>query len=239
MPIYQQIRVACQECSLAALCLPMGLTPEDIDRLDAIVQRNRPLNRGDHVFRESDPLQSLYAVKTGSVKTYTQDAEGGPQVLGFHLPGELLGLDAIQSDAHNCSAVALETTVLCELPYDRLEDLSSDIPSLQRQMFRILSRELNDEAMTHALHRHGNADQRLAAFLLSLSSRFQARGFSPNEFFLSMSRDEIGNYLGMALETVSRQISRFQDNGLIRVERKFVQLLDLDGLRALLPKAVD
>ena len=228
-----KIKVACRDCSLATLCLPMGLRAEDVDRLDAIVKRNRPLQRGDHLFRAGDHFRHLYVVKTGAVKTFTQTNEGDEQVVGFHLPGEVLGLDAIQDGQHGCGARALETTAICELPFDRLEDLSSNIPSLQHQMFRLLSKEIGHDAEMMALLGRSTAEERVASFLVSLSERFKRRGFSATDFFLSMSRQEIGSYLGLALETVSRLFTRFQDEGILKVERKHVQILDLDRLTAM------
>jgi len=228
-----KIKVACRDCSLSALCLPMGLRPEDVDRLDAIVKRNRPLQRGDHLFRSGEPFRHLFVVKTGAVKTFTQTNDGEEQVVGFHLPGEVLGLDAIQDGHHGCSARALETTAICELPFDRLEDLSANIPSLQHQMFRLLSKEISHEAEMMTLLGRSTAEERVASFLLSLSERFRRRGFSATDFFLSMSRQEIGSYLGLALETVSRLFTRFQDDKILKVERKHVQILDLERLSAM------
>ncbi|MCB1734000.1 MAG: fumarate/nitrate reduction transcriptional regulator Fnr [Gammaproteobacteria bacterium] len=228
-----KIKVACRDCSLSTLCLPMGLRPDDVDRLDAIVKRNRPLQRGDHLFRAGEAFRNLYVVKTGAVKTFTQTNEGDEQVVGFHLPGEVLGLDAIQDGQHGCSARALETTAICELPFDRLEDLSSNIPSLQHQMFRLLSEEISHEAEMMALLGRSTAEERVASFLISLSERFKRRGFSATDFFLSMSRQEIGSYLGLALETVSRLFTRFQDEGILKVERKHVQILDLERLNGM------
>lgn len=228
-----KIKVACRDCTLSTLCLPMGLRPEDVDRLDAIVKRNRPLQRGDHLFRAGDTFRHLYVVKTGAVKTFTQSNEGDEQVVGFHLPGEVLGLDAIQDGQHCCGARALETTAICELPFDRLEDLSSNIPSLQHQMFRLLSKEIGHDAEMMALLGRSTAEERVASFLISLSERFKRRGFSATDFFLSMSRQEIGSYLGLALETVSRLFTRFQEDGILKVERKHVQILELDRLRTM------
>jgi len=211
----------------------MGLDPEDMDRLDRSIKRSRPLHRGDHLFRESDAFHCLYIVKTGSVKTYAPSEDGGEQVLGFHLPGELIGLDAIENANHKCSAKVLETSAICEIPFGHLEELSTSMPSLQHQMYRLLSREISqDESMLTLLGKN-NAEERLAAFLLSLSGRFKRRGFSPYDFYLSMSRHEIGNYLGLAVETVSRLFTRFQDEGLLEVERKHIQLLDLQRLENL------
>ncbi|MCW8902931.1 fumarate/nitrate reduction transcriptional regulator Fnr [Sedimenticola sp.] len=228
---FDNIKVACRNCSLTSLCLPMGLTPEDVDLLDAIVKRNRPLHRGDHLFRQGDKFQCIYVVKTGTVKSFDPGEDGSEQVLGFHLPGEMIGLDAIETGIHHCSAKILETTAVCEIPFTRLEELSSTIPSLQHQMYRLLSREIgHDEDMLTLLGKR-NAEERLASFLLSLSGRFQRRGFSPSDFYLSMSRHEIGNYLGLAVETVSRLFTRFQDDGLLKVERKHVQLVDIERLK--------
>jgi len=227
---FENIKIACKSCSLITLCLPMGLDPEDMDRLDRIIKRSRPLHRGDHLFRESDAFQCLYIVKTGSVKSYAPSEDGGEQVLGFHLPGELIGLDAIENATHNCSAKVLETSAICEIPFAHLEELSTSIPSLQHQMYRLLSREISQDENMLTLLGKNNAEERLAAFLLSLSARFKRRGFSPYDFYLSMSRHEIGNYLGLAVETVSRLFTRFQDEGLLEVERKHIQLLDLQRL---------
>lgn len=233
---FENIRIACKSCSLVTLCLPMGLEPDDVEKLDNIVKRNRPLHRGDHLFREGDGFNYLYIVKTGSVKTYAPSEDGGEQVLGFHLPGELIGLDAIESARHHCSAKVLETSAVCEIPFTQFEELSTVIPSLQHQMYRLLSREIgHDEEMLTLLGRK-NAEERLAAFLTSLSSRFKRRGFSPSDFYLSMSRHEIGNYLGLAVETVSRLFTRFQDEKLLKVERKHIQLLDIDRLQGIVQR---
>lgn len=224
---FETIKVACKDCSLATLCLPMGLDPDDVERLDSIVNRSRPFHRGDHIFRESDKFHSLRVITSGSIKTYTPNENGSEQVLGFHLPGEVIGLDAIQNDQHTCSAVALETTAVCDIPFDQLESLSGSISSLQHQIYRLLSREIGHETEMLTLLGKKSAEERLATFLLSFSERFKKRGFSATDFFLSMSRHEIGNYLGLAVETVSRLFTRFQDEGLLQVERKHVQLLDM------------
>lgn len=234
---FETIRVACKNCTLSTLCLPMGLEPEDVDRLDTIVKRSRPLHRGDHLFRTGDRFRSLYVVKTGSVKTYTPNSEGGEQVLGFHLPGEIIGLDAIELDSHACGAKVLETSAICEIPFARLEELSMAIPSLQHQMYRLLSKEIHQDTEMLLLLGKKNAEERLATFLLSLSHRLKKRGLSPTDFHLSMSRHEIGNYLGLAVETVSRLFTRFQEEGLVGVDRKHVRLTDIEGLEALVGRA--
>ncbi|WP_296806815.1 fumarate/nitrate reduction transcriptional regulator Fnr [Thiocapsa sp.] len=229
----ETIRIACRNCSLSSLCLPMGLAPDDVERLDEIVKRTRPLHRGDFLFREGDRFRSLYVVKTGSVKTFAPSPEGGEQVLGFHLPGEVIGLDAIDKDIHACSAKVLETSAICEVPFTRLEELTATIPSLQHQMYRLLSKEIGHDTDMLLLLGKKNAEERLAAFLLSLSKRLHKRGLSATDFYLSMSRHEIGNYLGLAVETVSRLFTRFQDDGLMNVDRKHIQLLDVSTLESL------
>jgi CRP/FNR family transcriptional regulator len=233
----ETIRVACRNCSLGALCLPMGLESDDVERLDSIVKRTRPLHRGDYLFRNGERLRALYVVKTGSVKTYAPNEEGGEQVLGFHLPGELIGLDAIDKEVHACSARVLETSAICEVPFARFEELSSSIPSLQHQMYRLLSREIGQDTDMLLLLGKKSADERLAAFLLSMSKRLRKRGLSPTDFYLSMSRHEIGNYLGLAVETVSRLFTRFQDEGLLKVDRKHVELLGLEAMEAMISGA--
>ncbi|WP_456379092.1 fumarate/nitrate reduction transcriptional regulator Fnr [Thiolapillus sp.] len=229
-----KLKVACKNCGLAKLCLPLGLDSGDIDQLDAIVQRNRPLHRGSHVFQTGDKFHSLYVVKTGTIKTYTQCPNGSEQVVGFHLPGEVVGLDGIECDKHLCSAKALETTAVCEVPFARLEELTSSIPGLQHQLFRLMSREITKETGLMVLLGKSTAEERLAAFLLSLSVRFHNRGFSPVEFNLSMSRQEIGSYLGLALETVSRLFTHFQEEKILLVDRKHIEILNMDQLYNLL-----
>jgi len=230
---FETIRIVCKNCTLSMLCLPLGLSPEDVERLDGIIKRSRPLHRGDYLFRSGERFRSLYVVKTGSVKTYAPSEEGGEQVLGFHLPGEIIGLDAIETDSHLCSARVLETSAICEVPFNRLEELASSIPSLQHQLFRLLSKEIAHDTDMLLLLGKRNAEERLATFLLSLSKRLHKRGLSATDFYLSMSRHEIGNYLGLAVETVSRLFTRFQEEGLLRVDRKHVQLQDLRSLEAI------
>ncbi|HYN79241.1 MAG TPA: fumarate/nitrate reduction transcriptional regulator Fnr [Lamprocystis sp. (in: g-proteobacteria)] len=227
------LRVACRHCSLGSLCLPRGLEPEDVERLEGILKRTRPLHRGDLLFHEGDRFRSLFVVKTGSVKSFAPNAEGGEQVLGFHLPGELIGLDAIDKRVHACSASALDTAAVCEIPYTQLEELTATVPSLQRQLYRLLSKEIGHDTELLLLLGKKSAEERLAAFLISLSKRLEKRGLSATDLHLSMSRHEIGNYLGLAVETVSRLFTRFQEERLMHVDRKHIQLNDLQALEAL------
>jgi len=228
-----QVKVACQDCNLFELCLPIGLQDKDLSRLDDIINRRTPLQRGQHLFEMGDDFHAIYALRSGSIKTYVISDDGREQITAFYLPGELLGLDAINALKHPGAAMALETSSICEIPYDNLETLGDDVPGLHRQLTRIMSKELLQEQNLLSLLGKFTVEERIAAFLLNLSQRFEERGFSPKEFNLSMSRHDIANYLGMAVETVSRVFSRFQDDGILSAQRKFIQLHDLPGLKAM------
>ena len=229
----RQIREACRTCSLSDLCLPVALDSPDVDALDNIVQRRRPLSRGDVLYRAGGDFEALYAVRTGALKSMSVSEDGEEQITAFHLPGELLGLDAISFGTHPSTACALETTSICEIPFQALESLSEDIPGLQRQLLRIMSKEIfSEQEMLHALARR-TAEQRLAILLISLSDRFSQRGLSATRFRLPMSRHELSSYLGLAPETMSRLFRRFADNGWITAAGKEITLEDPQGLRAM------
>ena len=223
-------RANCKTCNLSNLCLPVGLSEGDVDKLDSIVHRNTPYHRGDLLYKQGDRFRGLYVVKSGSVKSYYEDREGVEHVVGFFLPGEIIGLEAIHSGCHNCTATVLETTSACEVPFEQLEHLTEEVPGLQHQLLRLLSKEVHNDCGMVALLGNNSAEQRVAAFLVSLSSRYQSRGLSSCEFNLSMSRAEIASYLGLAVETVSRTFSRFQEKNLLRAERKNIKILDIDVL---------
>jgi CRP/FNR family transcriptional regulator len=225
-----KLKVACQECSLNEICLPVGVDKEDMSKLDDIINRKTPYARGQSLFNIGDNFKALYAIRSGSVKTYTSTEDGHEQVTGFHLPGELVGLDAIATNQHPVAAKALETTSICEIPFEQLDDLSCKVNGIRRQLMRIMSREIQDDQENMMMLGQKTAEQRLASLLISLSNRYRARGFSPYEFNLTMSRGDIGNFLGLALETVSRLFGRFQDDGLIRVNRKNIEIVDRDKL---------
>lgn len=221
---------ACSKCSLSQLCLPTGLGQDDLERMDALVSRSQPLHEGDHLFRVGEAFDTVFAVRSGSFKTYTVDAEGREHVLGFHLPGELMGLKAIYPKRHFANAMALDTATVCTLPFDQLNALSHEIPGLHDQMMRIMSKDLAEAAVLAA---DFTAEERLAAFLTGLSRRYVQRGFSAQEFNLTMSRRDIANYLRLAPETVSRVFARFEKDGLIAVERRSVRLLDPERLHVM------
>jgi CRP/FNR family transcriptional regulator len=229
-----QLRTACSSCSLKELCLPAGLDRHELDRLDTLVNRKRPIKRGDYLYRSGSSLQSLYAVRSGFLKSCVLHDDGREQVAGFHMMGELLGMDAIGTGKHVCDAVALEDSDVCEIPFSDLEQLSRDIPALQQHFHRIMSREIARDYGVMLLLGSMRAEERLAAFLLNLSQRFAARGYSPTRFNLRMTREEIGSYLGLKLETISRAFSRFQDEGLISVQNKSIELKNVNELRALM-----
>ncbi|WP_281283406.1 MULTISPECIES: fumarate/nitrate reduction transcriptional regulator Fnr [Spiribacter] len=223
----------CSRCSLSRICLPVSLDEADIGTLGRLIEHQPTLRRGEALFNEGDGFRALYAVRAGSLKSFTTTASGEQQVTGFHLPGELVALNAINRWEHPGSAVALETTSVCELPFEKLEDLAADIPDLQRQLLRLMSQEIaDDQDMLFTMARR-NADERLAILLLSFSERFRQRGLSGTRFRLSMARSDLGNYLGLAPETMSRVFRRFQDQGWIRAEGREVELLSVEALAEL------
>jgi CRP/FNR family transcriptional regulator len=229
----EPFKVACSGCNLRELCLPVGMSPDQLERLDSLVGTRRQVGRGDALFRIGEPFGALFAVRTGFFKTCVTSEEGRDQVTGFQMAGELLGLDGIGSDRHTCDAVALEDSQVCVIPFNMLEDLSREFSDLQRQFHRIMSREIVREHGVMLLLGSMRAEERLAAFLLNLTKRLQARGYSASSLVLRMTREEIGSYLGLKLETVSRAFSKFQEGGLLEVKQRQIVVLDPDGLRAL------
>jgi len=230
----EAFKVACSNCNLRELCLPLGLSAPELDRLDRLVATRRSVARGDTLFRAGDSFTSLYAVRTGFFKTRVSSEDGRDQVTGFQMAGELLGLDGISHDRHNCDAIALEDSQVCVIPFGQLEELSRDFTPLQHQFHKIMSREIVRDHGMMLLLGSMRAEERLAAFLLNLTQRLQARGFSASSLILRMTREEIGSYLGLKLETVSRTFSKFQDDGLLEVKQRHIRILDEAGLRQLI-----
>jgi CRP/FNR family transcriptional regulator, anaerobic regulatory protein len=218
---------------MRALCLPVGLADKDLGQLDAALGNRLKLKKGASLFRNGAPFTSLFAVRLGSLKTTIFSDDGREQVAGYHMPGDLVGLDGITDDRHGCGAIALEDTELCVMPFNRIEELARDVPALQHNLHKLLSREIERDYSVMLLLGSMRAEERLAVFLLNLSQRYQARGYSSTEFVLRMTRDEIGSYLGLKLETVSRLFSRFQDEGLITVAGRAVKIIDLAMLKQL------
>jgi len=225
--------VACSSCNLRELCLPVGFSDQELKRLDGMVATRLRVRRGDTLFRSGDPFEAVYAVRTGFFKTRVSSEDGRDQVTGFQMAGELLGLDGISTDRHSCDAVALEDSQVCVIPYGQLEQLSREFTDLQRQFHKIMSREIVRDQGVMLLLGSMRAEERLAAFLLNLTQRLQARGFSPSSLVLRMTREEIGTYLGLKLETVSRCFSRFQDEGVLEVKQRQIRIVDHDALKRL------
>ena len=226
-------RARCKECNLRELCFPHGMNDEELADLDAVVEQPRSLHKNDFLYRDGDKAMSIYAVRSGCVKTMTESPNGEEQIVGFHLAGELLGLDGFADGEYSCNAVALETSSVCELPLDQLETLGQKLPGLQKQMRRIMGKEVNKDHKLLLLLGKMTADERLASFLLSLSARMEERHWNMNEFNLMMPRQDIANYLGMAVETVSRLFASFQNEKIIEVDRRHITILDMARLKVM------
>ena len=226
-------RVDCNSCSVRELCLPHGLSFDEVEQLERAVGARRRVKRGQELYHARDPFNALYAIRLGSFKTRLSTADGREQVTGFQMAGDLLGLDGIGASRYASDAVALEDSEVCVVPFDQLETLSREVGSLQSHLHRMMSREIVRDQGVMLLLGNMRAEERLATFLLSLSERFRARGFSPSAFVLRMSRQEIGSYLGLKLETVSRVFSRFREQGLVDVDQREIRLRDEAALRQL------
>ncbi|MEP6723018.1 MAG: fumarate/nitrate reduction transcriptional regulator Fnr [Variovorax sp.] len=233
----QTIKVACSNCNLRELCMPVGLLPSELDRIDDIVATRRKVKRRETLFHSGERFTSLYAIRTGVFKTRVATEDGRDQVTGFQMAGEVIGLDGIVNDHHTCDAVALEDSEVCVMPFDRIEELSREITSLQRHVHQIMSREIVREHGVMLLLGGMRAEERLAAFLLNLVQRLHARGFSRSELVLRMTREEIGSYLGLKLETVSRTLSKFVTDGFIEVDNRHVRIVEPDALHRIVTPA--
>ncbi len=225
----------CSTCAFSDACLSQGFDKASLGDLHVLVEHIGPFAEGQHIFREGEEFTAIAAVRAGTVKTYVMDADGREQVLGFFLPGEVIGLNAIHHARYPCNAVALDTVMLCRFSFPKMALLASRLPGLQQQLFRLLSEDIGKAALLAGDYA---ADARTAAFLVSLSRRYQRRGFSASQFNLTMSRTDMANYLRLAAETVSRVLRRFQDDGLVRVERRALEILDLPRLDALARKVL-
>ena len=224
------VKTQCSACHLRDLCLPAGLAAAELSQLDGLMFGRRRVQEGRVVFREGDRFQYLYAVRSGTFKSTLTLLDGREQVTGFPMAGELMGLDGVASGQHASNAIALEDAEICSIPYGHLSELAAEHPGLQQVVSRLMSREIVREHGLMALLGMMNAEERVAAFLLNVSQRLKARGWSPREFHLRMTRADIGSYLGMKLETVSRTLSAFQQQRLLDVDKKHVRIVDMDGL---------
>jgi CRP/FNR family transcriptional regulator len=230
-PLAAQLSVACSRCNLRELCMPVGLSGDELLRIDELVATRRKIRRGTALFRNGEAFRSLFAIRTGFFKTCIVAEDGRDQVTGFSMAGEIIGLDGVARDQHTCDAIALEDAEVCVMPFDRISELSRDVPSLQHHVHRIMSREIVREHGVMLLLGSMRAEERLAAFLLNLVQRLHARGFSRSELVLRMTREEIGSFLGLKLETVSRTFSRFAEEGLIEVHHRHLRIVDADALQ--------
>lgn len=230
--IKNKLQVTCQNCSLNDLCIPRGLSQKDVERIGDLVGRRKSLRKGDYLYRQGDKFRGILAIKSGTAKLVTTDFHGDEFVTGYLLPGELLGFDAMADDRHHYSALALEPLEYCEMPGEELDSLCREVPNLLRELFRHAGQALNNESGRAVLGQR-TAEERVVNFLLDLSDRLSRRGFSGMEIKLSLTRQEVGNYLGLALETVSRALKNLEELGMISVHAKQIRILDKDGLRGL------
>jgi CRP/FNR family transcriptional regulator len=220
----------CSKCSLQALCLPASIDADDFERMNSIVQRRRPLKRGDVLFNTGQKLNSIYVAREGAFKTVVYNTDGDSQVTGFHLPGEILGLDGLGTSQHTCDSVALTTADVCEIPLSELEKVAVQLPSLQHQLLKIIGQSMNRDQKHIEILSKRNAHERMAIFLHQLSERYRQLGRSGERFLIPMSRDDIGSYLGLVIETVSRTLGKMQDDGLIEVNGREVVIRDMAKL---------
>lgn len=226
----ERAQVACSQCTLGDLCLPRGLNARDTEQFEHIVNKSRSIQPGEHIFRAGDKLNCIAAVRAGCFKSYVIDQNGEEQVLGFYLPGEIIGFDAIHEKTHKANVVALDTSSVCGLSFDSVTEMARQLPDLQDELFRVMSAQISElEANAADL----SAEERIARLLCSLSTRFANRGYSHTEFNLSMSRRDIASHLRLATETISRVLARFQSAGIIDVKRKKVAILEVEKLRKL------
>jgi len=232
MPLnFPAIKVACSNCNLRELCMPLALNDQQLQRIDDLVATRRKVKRGGTLFRNGEVFTSLFAIRSGFFKTCVATEDGRDQVTGFQMAGEIIGLDGIVGDRHTCDAVALEDAEVCVMPFDHIETLSREVTALQSHVHKIMSREIVREHGVMLLLGSMRAEERLAAFLLNLVQRLHARGFSRSELILRMTREEIGSYLGLKLETVSRTFSKFVDEGIMEVKQRHVRIVDADALK--------
>ena len=231
--LHKNHHLSCGDCRLKAICLPLSLRVEEVDQLNSIIQREKPLQKNNYLYRANDIFESIFAVRSGYVKTLSITSDVIEQVTGFYLPGEIVGMDGIGQGRYTNSAIALETSSICEIPFSRLETLSSALPNLQHHFFKLMGNVIVQEQHLISLLSIKTAEQRVGTFLLSLSERFHRLKLSPNKFQLPMTRADIGSYLGLTIETVSRIFSSFQRQGLIDVNKREIKINDLCKLHNL------
>jgi CRP/FNR family transcriptional regulator len=228
---HETIKIACSNCNMRELCMPVDLSQEELDRIDRIIGARRKVKRGETLYHNGEKFSNLYAIRTGFFKTCITSEDGRDQVTGFQMAGEVIGLDGIVHDHHTCDAIALEDAEICAMPFAQIEDLSREVNALQHHVHKIMSREIVREHGVMLLLGSMRAEERLAAFLLNLAQRLHARGFSKSELVLRMTREEIGSFLGLKLETISRTFSKFVDDGIVDVKQRHVHILNTHALQ--------
>jgi CRP/FNR family transcriptional regulator len=228
---HETIKIACSNCNMRELCMPVDLSQEELDRIDRIIGARRKVKRGETLYHNGERFSNLYAIRTGFFKTCITSEDGRDQVTGFQMAGEVIGLDGIVHDHHTCDAIALEDAEICAMPFAQIEDLSREVNALQHHVHKIMSREIVREHGVMLLLGSMRAEERLAAFLLNLAQRLHARGFSKSELVLRMTREEIGSFLGLKLETISRTFSKFVDDGIVDVKQRHVHILNTHALQ--------
>lgn len=227
--LIKDFQISCSNCKLDTICLPRGLSKQEVEDLSVVVKNNAALQKGDYIYRQGDVFSRLVAIKSGSAKLVNYDTDGNEHILKVLLPGELVGFDGLFQDKYNCSAIALEKMSFCELSADKIDVVCSQIPGITRELFKHSSEAIN-EFQNQVVVNKSSADKKLAMFLISLSDRLKKRGFSSIEFNIPLTRQEMGDHLGLTFETVSRTLQHLQDKGFIRVQRKFIEIKDLSGL---------
>lgn len=223
--------ISCQNCNLSELCLPFSLQENELQQLDILIERKKPYQKNQMLIEQGERLQKLYAVRSGSFKTYIVDNEGVEQITGFHLPGDVIGFDGLATKHHKSYCQALETSMVCEIPFTTIDDLSETMPALRHQINRLMSNEIFSDQSMFMLLTKKTAEQRICSFLLSLSERFKQRQLSAFSFKLNMTRNDIGNYLGLTVETVSRVFSKLKNAGIVELDGKYITIIDLEYLK--------
>lgn len=229
----QRSAINCQDCGFSQLCLPFSLNENELTRLDDIIQRKKPMHKGDMLFEAGQAQKCLYAIRTGSFKTFTLTEQGEQQITGFHLPGDIVGFDALSKQLHPSYAETLETAMVCEIPLPNLETLLDQLPRLRQQIMRLMSEDIQADQQMMLLLNRKTAEQKLATFLSQLGQRYASRGFSAHDFRLTMTRSDIGNYLGLTVETISRLLSKLDKEQLIQVDGKLISIKDQTSLSKL------
>lgn len=234
-----RLRQSCAKCTLQTLCLPANIGMEDLDQLDRVVKNRRPMQLGDYLYRSGQALGALFVAREGAFKTTITDEQGQSQVIGFHLPGELIGLDALGTGSHACDAQALTHANVCEIPLSQLETVASQVPGLQHQLLRIIGQSINRDHSHLEMLGVKSAGDRMALFLHGMTERYALLGRPSDLIVLPMSRQDIGSYLGLVIETVSRTFNKMQEDGVISVHARQIRILDPQRLASMAHITID